>query len=226
MAIGAVGALLLVSDAWTTPDPLPFSWIKFTTLVAIPAAKGAAAAGLAVYLLTSPDPTQFIRTCFFALACGYTFPGVLSNAAEFSKKAVGQVAVQAVADSKEKIAAAEPAIAASAAPLAASSVTQIRNASLAVLSVTSQVPDSEVRSAEATVQRGISILGNAANATTEPAAASAIADIGEQAAAQNSRVGIAAAVQQLNAIQSAPGVSPAARAAAEAGVRRIDRAPK
>lgn len=226
LAAGAIGALLSVSDAWVTPDPLPFTWLKFATLAAIPAAKGAAASGLAVYLLTSLDPSQFVRTCFFALACGYTFPGVLTNAADFSKKAISQVAVQTVADGKEKIAAATPAAAASAVSLPASSVAQIKDASISILQASSKVPESEVKTTEAAVQQGVSALGNSGNATRDAAPAAAIADIGVQAAVQNNRAGVEAAVQQLNMIQSTVGVSPAARAAAELGVQRIDRAPK
>ena len=149
--------------------------------------KGGAAAGLGVFLLTTLDSTQLIRSFFFSVACGLTFPTILTTGTGYAQKVTSQVATKAIADNTAKLSGASASVsaAASAAALPASAVADIKDASLAILQATSKVPPAEARAANAVVQQAVSRLVKASAAGKDESSAAVIAQIRAAAAAQN-----------------------------------------
>ena len=187
VAGGAIGGLISVLDAWADPVSFPLTLSKLASLLLIPALKGGTAAGIGVFLLTTLDSTQLIRSFFFSIACGLTFPTILTTGTGYAQKVTSQVATKAISDNTSKLkgAVASVSAAASAPALPASAVADIQDASLAILHATSKVSPVEAQAAKAVVLQAVVGLAKAAAATNDERSSAAISQIQAAAIAQN-----------------------------------------
>lgn len=191
---GAIGGVISVLDAWADPVSFPLTLSKLASLVVIPAIKGGAAAGIGVFLLTTLDSAQLLRSFFFSVACGLTFPTILTSGTGYAQKVTSQVATKAIADNTTKLkgAVASVSTAASAAAVSASAVVDIHDASLAILQAASRVPLIEAQAANAVVQEAVSRLAKAAAATNDAKSSEAVSQIRAAAVALNLPTGTTA----------------------------------
>lgn len=188
MGSGALGGLVSVIDAWQDPLSFPLTFAKFASLFIIPAVKGGVAAGIGVYLLTTVDSAQLIRTCFFAVTCGLAFPSVISNASSYASRVTSQVASQQVAKGVAQLQGAAVASADAGSPesgLAAAE--QVQSAAKSIELALPKVPEADVAATDSAAQGAVTGLAANPIALTDTKAVDAIAAI---AATSNGTVGL------------------------------------
>jgi hypothetical protein len=215
---GSLGGLLSVMDAWANPVSYPLSASKLASLLLIPMLKGGAASGIGVYLLTQLDSTQVIRGFFFAVTCGLTFPAILANGGSLAETTTSQVARKAIAENTSKLRNV-----AGGGPLSAAAVSQIQDASIAILQAAPKAGPFETRTAAAAVQQAVSELGKSATDADDPHVIEAISSIGTVAATHDDRTSADAALRELEKISGAAGVNDELRASASRGMEQITR---
>jgi hypothetical protein len=215
---GSLGGLLSVMDAWANPVSYPLSASKLASLLLIPMLKGGAASGIGVYLLTQLDSTQLVRGFFFAVTCGLTFPAILTNGASLAETTTSQVARKAIAENAAKLRTVTGGT-----QLSPAAVSQVQDASIAILQAAPKAGPIEARTATAAVQQAVSDLGKTATASDDPHVIEAISSIGTVAATHDNQTSADAALRELGKISSVAGLSDELKASASRGMEQISR---
>lgn len=214
---GALGGLVSVAEAWTDPLAYPLTFAKFATLAVIPFVKGGLAGGIGVYLLTSFDATQVMRTFFFAVTCGLAFPQILTKGQGMAEHATAQVARQVIDDSADRI----KEIAAAHGVGDANAVVELKDAATNALDAQRSVLTSEGKaSAMSAVQDALAALKDRV-ASGDPAAAGAIADIATSASTRGFDRPSQTGLRDLTALRDSPALHSEVQNSVAANIGRL-----
>jgi hypothetical protein len=215
---GVIGGLISVLDAWAGPVPYPLTFSTLASLVLIPGVKGGVAAGIGVYLLTQLDSTQLVRAFFFAVTCGLTFPSILARGSSLADQATSQVAGKTIAANAQRVQSTTPS---GQTQLSTAAVSEITDASIAILHATPRADESDAKFGESVVQQAVSSLGSNARESGDAGAVKALESIGTVAASQESRGPLDASLSALKTIKDAPNLREDVRTGAANAIERI-----
>lgn len=198
---GAIGGLISVMEAWGDPSSYPLSIAKVFALFVIPFVKGGAAAGIGVYFLSSFDNKHWIRALFFAVACGLTFPSILTKSGSMVDSVTSQVASQSLNENKkiikEAIAKGETS--------GGIDVAIIKDASEKILIAGLKIQGLETTNVNFALNDAIATLGKKAIAGDEMAV-KAISDIGLLSSEKNLRLPTGSIIRELEMITESPNI--------------------
>lgn len=154
---GALGGIVSVLEAWTEPQSYPLSITKIFLLLVLPFVKGGIAAGIGVYVLTNLDPKQMARAFFFSVACGLTFPSILSKGESMAKGVAAQVASQSFQENARVIRNENGLKPDNI------DVGSVKDASMKIFEVGSKMPANEKHEAESAIREAIDVLSKKAH---------------------------------------------------------------
>lgn len=217
VAGGALGGLVSVIEAWTDPVSYPLTFAKLFALLIIPVVKGGVAAGMGVYLLTTLDSTQMIRAFFFSVACGLTFPTIITKGASVSQSVTSQVASQIISNSASTI----KEIKSTGAENAVSAIHDLKSASIQIIEATPKVSESDRKVAATALEQAVSSLGNTATSTGNTKAIEAITDIGALSATRNLHAPTERAISELKALEATPSLGKEGKLKAAAAIQKL-----
>ena len=222
---GCIGGLVSTLDSWQASLSIASTAATLLTAGLIPALKGAVAAGVGVYLLTTVDSAQFTRTFFFAVTCGLAFPSILTSGASYASRVTASVASGEVSKSAETVRATSVTAASASAPAAAASaIGVIKDAAVNAIQVAPKANPTDARTAEVAVNQAIGAIATGPTAASSPMAASALGDIGVAAAGQNLPASRDLALRELEQIRTRPGLDQSVLRETAAATRRIEAA--
>ena len=215
---GALGGLISVMEAWGDPSSYPLSLAKVFALLVIPFVKGGAAAGIGVYFLSSFDTKHWIRALFFAVACGLTFPSILTKSGSLVDSVTSQVASQSLYENekiiKEVIAKGET--------LSDIDVAIIKDASERIIIAGLKVQDPENTNVNFALNDAITILGQKATEGDEMAV-KAISDIGLLSSEKNLHHPTRSVRRELEMIMESPNIDRNIRLQAMSSIEVLER---
>jgi hypothetical protein len=201
MAGGAIGGLVSVMEAWGDPSSFPLSLAKLFALLIIPLVKGGVAAGIGVYVLTSLDSNQMAKAFFFSVACGLTFPSILTKSGSMIDSVTSKVSQISITENvsiiKEEIAKGKIDNTVD--------VARIKDASEKIIMAEKKVENLVKTDAEFILNDAIFALGLEAKAGDENAI-NAIVDIGKLSSKSSFSAPRLSAIRELEIIQKIPGV--------------------
>lgn len=214
---GALGGLVSVMDAWGDPTNYPMTFAKLFALFAVPFVKGAVAAGIGVYVLTSFDSNHIARSFFFAVACGLAFPSILTKSGSMVDSVTSQVAEISITENANTISSEiEKGLQGEAIDVAI-----IQKASENIVNARGKVDNSSKSDAEHAIKNALDSLAVQAE-TGDVRAISAISHIGKLSSKGRLTTSKKIAISKLKQIQDAPNLADSfkRRAAREADLLR------
>ena len=215
---GAVGGLISVMEAWGDPSSYPLSLAKFFTLFVIPFVKGGAAAGIGVYFLSSFDTKHWIRALFFAVACGLTFPSILTKSGSMVDSVTSQVASQTLNENEKII----KDVIAKGETLSGNDVAIIKDASEKIIIAGSKVQGRENTNVNLALNDAIATLGKKATEGDEMAV-NAISDIGLLSSEKNLHSPTRNVRRELEMITESPNIDRNIRSQALHSIEALER---
>ena len=199
---GALGGLISVMEAWGDPSSYPLSLAKVFALFVIPFVKGGAAAGIGVYFLSSFDTKHWIRALFFAVACGLTFPSILTKSGSMVDSVTSQVASQSLYENEKII----KDVMANGETISGNDVAIIKEASEKIIIAGSKVQDPENTNVNFALNDAIATLGKKAMEGDEMAV-KAISDIGLLSYENNLHRPTRSVMRELGMITESPDIN-------------------